>query len=313
MQVLRRFLSPGWVIGLLAVALFAWACFAVLAPWQLGKSDDLDARNERLSASLEADPAPLAEVVDTPAAFAEREWRLVTVDGTWRPGAEALLRLRSVEGEPVYQVLAVFRLAEGSGITGGGDLLVNRGWVPVGENNTVPDLDPLPEGAVSITARVRAAESGRAEPVTVDGYQAVRVVDPVVIGAALDHTLVPEGYLQLAADQPGSLAPVPIPSIENGPYLSYGLQWLLFGVLAPAALLYFAWSEVRTRRRVAAAEVTEEDGREGPDDEVGAPRPEDDRVVAPENAVERAMRDRYGDRYDAEERRAFKRRDRLRG
>ncbi|MFB9258611.1 SURF1 family cytochrome oxidase biogenesis protein [Dietzia aerolata] len=350
MQNLRRFLTPGWVMGVLAVILFAWACFAVLAPWQLGKSDDLDARNARLAESVEAAPAPLGEVVTDPADFAEREWRLVTLDGEWVPDAEALLRLRSVDGEPVYQVLTVFSADDGR------EFLVNRGHIPVGENNTVPEYEAAPAGEVEITARLRAAESGQAEPVTVDGLPAVRIIDPVVLGETLGQPVDTDGYLQLTGEQPGSLTPAPIPSIEAGPYLSYGLQWLAFGILAPVALGYFAFAEFRARRRDAqeAAELQVSapgtagggDGDEttnrddddnaastdGPgigaatvsgsipagDDAAGgrgaaattstSPGPADD-VIA---ARERAMRDRYGTRDDAEKRRALRRADRLR-
>lgn len=350
MQNLRRFLTPGWVMGVLAVILFAWACFAVLAPWQLGKSDDLDARNARLAESVEAAPAPLGEVVTDPADFAEREWRLVTLDGEWVPDAEALLRLRSVDGEPVYQVLTVFSADDGR------EFLVNRGHIPVGENNTVPEYEAAPAGEVEITARLRAAESGQAEPVTVDGLPAVRIIDPVVLGETLGQPVDTDGYLQLTGEQPGSLTPAPIPSIEAGPYLSYGLQWLAFGILAPVALGYFAFAEFRARRRDAQEaaefqasapgtagggdgdETTNRDdddnaaSTDGPgigaatvsgsipagDDAAGgrgaaattstSPGPADD-VIA---ARERAMRDRYGTRDDAEKRRALRRADRLR-
>lgn len=350
MQNLRRFLTPGWVMGVLAVILFAWACFAVLAPWQLGKSDDLDARNARLAESVEAAPAPLGEVVTDPADFAEREWRLVTLDGEWVPDAEALLRLRSVDGEPVYQVLTVFSADAGR------EFLVNRGHIPVGENNTVPEYEAAPAGEVEITARLRAAESGQAEPVTVDGLPAVRIIDPVVLGETLGQPVDTGGYLQLTGEQPGSLTPAPIPSIEAGPYLSYGLQWLAFGILAPVALGYFAFAEFRARRRDAqeaaefqasapgtagggdgdeptnrddddnaastdgpgtgAAPVSDSDpagddaagGRDAAATTSTSPGPADD-VIA---ARERAMRDRYGTRDDAEKRRALRRADRLR-
>ena len=43
---------------------------------------------------------------------------------------------------------------------------------------------------------------------------------------------------------------MPVPSTESGPYLSYGLQWMAFGVLAPIGLGYFVWSELRQRRRL---------------------------------------------------------------
>lgn len=325
MQSLRRFLNPGWVIGLLAVLLFAWLCFAFLAPWQLGKSDDLEARNSRLVESVQADPAPLSEVVRDPDDFVEREWRLVTVSGHWEPDAEGMLRLRSVDGEAVYQILTVFTLDDGR------EFLVNRGHVPVGENNTAPDYPAAPTGHVEIISRVRATETGQAETVVVDGRQTVRLVDPAVLGEALGHDLVPAGYLQLTADQPGALTPAPIPGIESGPYLSYGLQWLAFGVLAPAALLYFAWSEIRARRRDTAqqehdSEHSTTDALRCPDSDGAAGEPGDypDRSAEIDNfgsdasqadeaqSRERAMRARYGQRDDAERRRAMRHADRLR-
>lgn len=323
MRILRRFLTPGWVIGVLAAIVFAWACFALLAPWQLGKSDDLDARNARLAESIEAAPAPLTQVVDGPQAYSEREWRLVTLTGEWQPDSEALLRLRSVDGELVYQVLTVFDPVEGP------DMLVNRGYVLVGENNAVPDYPTAPTGEVGITARLRATEPGEADPVPIDGRPGVRVVDPAIIGDELGHDLEPRGYLQLSGDQPGSLTPAPVPGIENGPYLSYGLQWLAFGALAPAALIYFAWAEIRARRRDAEVAAIDADVDTDPDQGSGTPEGgapmgggtrgadamNDDRGVAEVDEVSaraRAMRDRYGERHDAEQRRAFRRADRLR-
>lgn len=323
MRNLRRFLTPGWVMGVLAVILFAWVCFTVLAPWQLGKSDDLDARNARLTESVEAAPAPLAEVVSGPGDYTDREWRLTTLSGHWQPDAEAILRLRSVDGEPVYQVLTIFASDEGE------EFLVNRGYVPVGENNTVPHYDAAPAGEVEITARLRAPETGQAEPVPVDGLPAVRVVDPVVLGDTLGQPVETDGYLQLTGEQPGSLTPAPIPGIESGPYLSYGLQWLAFGILAPVALGYFAWAEFRARRRdaeEAAADAALAGTGAGGGDAVNGhddPAPTDGASTTVDGASgsdesdevsarQRAMRARYGNRDDAEKRRALRRADRLR-
>ena len=43
--------------------------------------------------------------------------------------------------------------------------------------------------------------------------------------------------------------PIPLPQLETGNHLSYGLQWIAFGLLAPAGLIYFIVSETRERRR----------------------------------------------------------------
>jgi len=342
MSGLRRLLSPGWLLGLLAVVVFAWACFTVLAPWQLGKSDQLDARNSRLTESVRADPVPYAEATADPEVYRSGEWRLVTARGEWEPGSEVLLRLRNVDSDLVYQVLTVFRTDTGD------EVLVNRGHVPVGDDNAVPAYPPAPAGPVEITARLRAPESGAAEPIDLGGHTMVRSVAPAEIGSLVHRPLVTDGYLQLTGDQPGSLTPAPIPAIETGPYFSYGLQWIAFGVLAPLALGYFAWQEIRQRSRArqrvatgaptagtptaaeSAAATTpaaspstavETHGRPRTDDgdpndvdshdrEAPESEPEPDELVA--RARERALAERYGERFDAERRRATRRGDRLR-
>ena len=61
-------------------------------------------------------------------------------------------------------------------------------------------------------------------------------------------------YVQLEADQPGGLGIAPLPHLDAGPFLSYGIQWIAFGILAPIGLGYFVVTEIRVRRREKAAE-----------------------------------------------------------
>ena len=56
-------------------------------------------------------------------------------------------------------------------------------------------------------------------------------------------------YLQLVENQPGGLGVIGVPHLDAGPFLSYGIQWISFGILAPIGLGYFAYSEMRVRRR----------------------------------------------------------------
>ena len=60
-------------------------------------------------------------------------------------------------------------------------------------------------------------------------------------------------YLQLVEDQPGGLGVIALPHLDAGPFLSYGIQWIAFGIIAPIGLGYFVYSEVRQRRREKAA------------------------------------------------------------
>lgn len=309
-------ITPGWLIALIAVALFAYACFALLAPWQLGKNQDLQARNSQLRESMEADPVSLAGLTARDAALDESEWHMVTVSGRYLPADEVLLRQRSIGGELVYQVLTAFRTE------GGDDVLVNRGWVRVGENNTVPDYPAAPAGPVAITARLRMATDAPAEPIVLHERDMVRNIETSAIGPLVGLELAPH-HLQLPGGQPGSLEPVPTPEIEAGSYLSYGLQWSAFGVLVPVGLGYFLWSEIRERGR---GRDDDNDADGGPSEGVGGEsggdavsdasghlvggatatvEPSHDRLIA------MTVRDRYGTRFEAERRRSLRRGNRL--
>jgi cytochrome oxidase assembly protein ShyY1 len=105
---------------------------------------------------------------------------------------------------------------------------------------------------LTITARLRDSQTaGDKQPLTEAGYQQVYVIDTRQI-AGLTKTPLTWSYLQLVDNQPGGLAALPLPQLDAGPFLSYGIQWIAFGILAPIGLGYFAVTEIRTRRREAA-------------------------------------------------------------
>ncbi len=61
-------------------------------------------------------------------------------------------------------------------------------------------------------------------------------------------------YLQLVENQPGGLGIAELPHLDAGPFLSYGIQWIAFGIVAPPiGLGYFVYSEIKARRRENAA------------------------------------------------------------
>ena len=83
------------------------------------------------------------------------------------------------------------------------------------------------------------------------GYDMVYSISPAQVGS-LTGTDVVSPYLQLLGGEPGVLDPIPLPQLETGNPLSYGLQWILFGLAAPAGLIYFLYSDSRERRRFEA-------------------------------------------------------------
>ncbi len=52
-------LRPQWLALYVVVIAFAYLCFTVLAPWQLGKNTKTSRENGQISHSLSADPVPV--------------------------------------------------------------------------------------------------------------------------------------------------------------------------------------------------------------------------------------------------------------
>ena len=49
----RQLLNPGWIIAAIVVGIFSYFAFTFLAPWQLGKNEQLVERNEHISAAFD--------------------------------------------------------------------------------------------------------------------------------------------------------------------------------------------------------------------------------------------------------------------
>ncbi len=87
-----------------------------------------------------------------------------------------------------------------------------------------------------------------------DGAKQVYSIDAQPIGEFIGTDLI-DAYIQLEPDQPGGLGTIPLPQLDAGPYLSYGFQWLAFGIMAPLGLAYFIRAEWRERRKEKAAQA----------------------------------------------------------
>ncbi|MGW5455488.1 SURF1 family cytochrome oxidase biogenesis protein [Nocardia sp. NPDC003979] len=282
MRKLTFLLRPSWLILALVVVAFAYLCFTILAPWQLNKNSSTEHRNQLIADSVQADPVAVTDLLAGDPGT-HTEWRKVIATGTFLPDSTVLVRLRHLDGAPGYAVLAAFRLDDGR------TLLVDRGLVAAVDGTRPPAIAEPPGGAQRIEARVRASEGVVPDkvPSTQDGFRQVYTVDTTQESTVLGIPLTPiptgtdkGGYLQLAEGQPGAFTPVPLPQLDAGPYLSYGLQWLAFGVMAPLGLGYFVFAEMRARRRERG--------------EVGAEVTDQPASTSQETTTEARLADRYG-------------------
>lgn len=248
MRRLAFLLRPGWLALALVVIAFTYLCFMVLAPWQLGKNSRTSRQNHQIETSLNTPPVPLTTLLpqqDSSASAAQ--WRRVTATGHYLADVQVLARLRAVEGDQAFEVLAPFV------VDGGPTVLVDRGYVRPEPGSHVPPIPRPPNQTVTITARLRDSEPTLPdkEPFTRDGVQQVYSISTGQVSALTGIPLT-GSYLQLVEDQPGGLGVLGIPHLDAGPFLSYGIQWISFGILAPIGLGYFVYSEVRVRRREKA-------------------------------------------------------------
>jgi surfeit locus 1 family protein len=135
-------LQPGWaatVATLLALPLLLGLGF-----WQLDRARQKAELQAAFAEQTQRRPAALAEV--DPGAG---RYRRVIATGWYDGNHQLLLDNQVRDGQPGYHVLTPLRLVQGSAI------LVNRGWLPLGESRRA-----LPE--VSVTT----------EPLTVTGWLA---------------------------------------------------------------------------------------------------------------------------------------------
>ena len=171
----------------------------------------------------------------------------MTITGSYLPGAEAVVRLRTLDGKPAVEVLTPMRLDDGRVVA------VDRGLAPVTDAGAVPAYPAAPDGAVTVTARLYPDQPDPSERPVVrgDGPPQLYAADSRVLATTAGLELVP-GILLLPAGQPGVLAPVPVgPTVADAaPFtnFSYALQWLTFGLIALVALGYFIRLEMLQRR-----------------------------------------------------------------
>ncbi len=280
---MRRFaflLRPQWLALYVVVIGFAYLCFTVLAPWQLGKNTKTSRENAQISASLTADPVPVGTVLPRVDSTAPDDaWKRVTATGRYLPQGQVLARLRSVDGEPAFEVLVPFA------VEGGPTVLVDRGYVRPEEGSKVPDIPAAPNGTVTVTARLRNSEMVAAgkQPFRQDGAMQFYSINTDQI-ASVTGIPTAGSYLQLVEDQPGGLGVIPLPHLDSGPFLSYGIQWIAFGIIAPVGVGYFVVAEYKQRRREKADRPADPTSTT-PTPTTAAPRTADEKLA-----------DRYGRR-----------------
>lgn len=239
MNILKYLATPRW-FGWLAIVLVLAAACSALGLWQLDRRDQAAATVNTVQANYDREPVPYAPQLFTSFDDAA-EWTPVTLVGEYDSPNQRIVRNRPLNGQPGYEVLVPLKLEDGSAV------VINRGWLPIGNNQAgrPDDVPAAPDGEVTVVARIRPAEPAldRSAP---EGQLAS--IDLTTYGQQLDYPIATAAYGLLAGETPApATAPVAPakPAIDLGPHLSYSMQWFAFGVLLFVGLGYAARQQYR--------------------------------------------------------------------
>ena len=231
----RFWLRPKWVVGhVLVVALVL--TFVSLGLWQLRRHDERQSRNADIVARSAVPAAPVGELVPPGVQLGdveELEHRQVVATGTYDPEGEVLIRPRSLDGVSGWHVVTPLVLDDGRAV------LVTRGFAPLAEDPEVARRAAAPpEGEVMVTGLVFPSQErtgiGPTDPDEGTLRELARV-DIRRIDQQYGGDLLPVHVQLLTQDPPldptGFPQQLPLPATDDGPHLSYAVQWFLFAAV----------------------------------------------------------------------------------
>jgi cytochrome oxidase assembly protein ShyY1 len=264
----RRRRTWALIAGVVLMALL----FARLSQWQWDRHVQRDATNAAIRSALAAPPVLLTEVLPAPdasgavAPTAATEWRRVTVSGRYDSGRALLVRYRSLDSNPGFEVLAPL-------VTPTGTVWIDRGWIPAPAGASAePAAPPLPTGPVEVSGYLRASEpaAGTLDPAS----GSVRTITLPGLNDWLGRPAYPM-YVSATGESPeptGLPKRLPMAELSGGPHVSYAVQWVLFALLALGGLVKFLGDDLNEIRAAAGAGTVAAAGPEtsGPDVAGGA-------------------------------------------
>lgn len=240
-----------WSVYVLIAVGFAVAC-AFLSNWQFDRNASRSAQIALVAENYDAKPVPLASLLSGDETLDPAdEWRPATLVGEYLADEQILARNRPLGGTSAFEVLVPFRDSDGR------IFIVDRGWVPPGEDSA-PDAVPAPpSGKVTVTVRLRPGEalppSGRGAP---EGQ--VPTIHLPSIAKLVDGEVVAGAYGRMMSESPSAaaLGTFDSPTDDPGPFLSYAIQWILFALMGFVFIGYIIRTEIVKHREEAEGVVT---------------------------------------------------------
>ena len=235
-------MRPRELIGSIVVVLIALLCVR-LGIWQLHRLQQKRDRNSVAHTRMKLSPVWVGSLsLDSVGVI----YRRAAAHGTYDDARSIIWAGRSLDGAPGVYVLTPLRFGDAA-------VLVNRGWMPANDAATV-DLTAVREIAPDTVQGLIVPFSldPRADHDTTPSFRRVWY--------HLNHDAVQKKFpypianyqLQMAADKRAPALPrrLPPPEFDEGPHLSYAIQWFSFAVIG-----LVGWIVLLARSRARSTNV----------------------------------------------------------
>ena len=199
--------------------------FGRLGLWQMSRLRERRAAN---AAALQARAAPRIGLESGTAITTKLNGREVSVTGRYDHEHDIVLRGKAYGGSPGVEVVTPLVLDGGRMA-----VLVNRGFLPTPDAVTAQTDSVRELGRVGVHGSALSLHSGGGAPLDRGGSTTWARLDREALGARLPYPIAPV-YIRQAPDAalprfPRRLEPLPI---DDGPHLSYVIQWFSFAMMA---------------------------------------------------------------------------------
>ena len=175
---------------------------------------------------LELDSGTVRAILQDPARFVNRR---VRVRGAYGPAGEVVLRGRSQGGRPGVHLVTPLRIG-----TGGSTVLVNRGWIPSPDALSVDAAAAAELGVRQVEGVLLAIPSGVEEPLV---RGTARRLNLQSIRRTSGASVLPLYVQQLKPPASPPMERIPPPVLDEGPHLSYAVQWFGFALVTLVGFL----------------------------------------------------------------------------
>lgn len=244
-MIFMKMFSRKWIITTLVVILGAAICVR-LGIWQLDRLAQRRAFNAHVFAMQASPELNLPAAID----LTTMEYRAVRATGTYDFENQVALRNQFNGDQYGYHLLTPLRLADGEAV------VVDRGWIPAGDNSTPADWRKYDQpGQVSVEGEVRLEQTqpsfgSVADPTLSPGQPRLDFwiyVNLDRIQKQIPYPILPV-YIQLNLDPNQTKPPIPFqPQLDltEGPHQGYALQWFSFATLLVVGYPFFLRKQER--------------------------------------------------------------------